>query len=135
MVLVRGHPFVSAWLLLHVYVLVDVLDFAIVLFENGVFEYILAYSGSGGAVVHICKTYLCTTRKMLRGAKNEVATDVWEFQCSPSRILSSMVKCIFIPKDKHAITNLDNYGLLRYHNTFIISLLFIWMAWAQILVV
>ena len=32
--------FVSAWLLLHVYVLVDVLDFVIVLFQNGVLEYI-----------------------------------------------------------------------------------------------
>ena len=31
----------SAWLLLHVYVLVDVLDFVIVLFQRGVFEYIL----------------------------------------------------------------------------------------------
>ena len=31
---------VSAWLLLHVYVLVYVLDFVIVLFQSGVFEYI-----------------------------------------------------------------------------------------------
>ena len=38
MVLVCG---VSAWLLLHVYVLVDVLDFVIVLFSSGAFEYIL----------------------------------------------------------------------------------------------
>ena len=30
-----------AWLLLHVYFLVDVLDFVIVLFRNGVCEYIL----------------------------------------------------------------------------------------------
>ena len=31
----------SAWLLLHVYVLVDVLHFVIVLFQSGVFEYVL----------------------------------------------------------------------------------------------
>ena len=31
----------SPWLLLHVYVLVDVLDFVIVLFQSGAFEYIL----------------------------------------------------------------------------------------------
>ena len=31
----------SAWLLLHAYVLVDVLDFVIVLFQSGVVEYIL----------------------------------------------------------------------------------------------
>ena len=40
--------FVPAWLLLHVYVSVDVLDFVIVLFQSGAFEYILVYSGSGG---------------------------------------------------------------------------------------
>ena len=38
MVLVCG---VSAWLLLHVYVLADVLDVVIVLFQSGVFDYIL----------------------------------------------------------------------------------------------
>ena len=104
------------------YVLVDVLDIVIVLFQSGVFEYLLfcvrvvvatrvffglcfrlLYSvvsewcfrlhiyiglqwlGGGGAVVHICKTYLCTPRKLLRGAKNEGARYVWEFQRSPSR--------------------------------------------------
>ena len=35
---------VSAWSLLHVYVLVDVLDFVIVLFQNGVIKYILFVS-------------------------------------------------------------------------------------------
>ena len=125
--------FVSAWLLLPVYLLVDVLYFVIVLFQSGVFEYILVYvdvldsvivlfqsgvfghilvhSGWGGAVVHICKMYLCTPRKLLQGAKIEVVRDVWEFQRSPSRLLSSMIKCIFIPDDIHAVTSLDNYGL------------------------
>ena len=101
----------SVWLLLHVYILVDVLDFVIVLFQSGVFDYILVYSVWGGAYVDICKTYLCTPRKLLRGAKNGVARDVWEFQRYPSQILSSMVKCVFIPKYEHAITTLDNYGL------------------------
>ena len=81
--------FVTAWFLLHVYVLVDVLDFIIVLYQSDVFEYILVYSG--WAVVYICKTYLCTPRKLVRGAKNEVARGVWEFQRSPSRLFSSMV--------------------------------------------
>ena len=40
MVFSNTHYFVSSWLLLHVYVLVDVLDFVIVLFKSGVFEYI-----------------------------------------------------------------------------------------------
>ena len=33
--------YVSAWMLLHVYVVAEVLDFVIVLFQSGVFEYIL----------------------------------------------------------------------------------------------
>ena len=40
MVFSNTYYFVSAWLLLHVHVLVDVLDFVIVLFQNGVLEYI-----------------------------------------------------------------------------------------------
>ena len=39
------------------YVLGDVLDFVIVLFQSGVFKYILVCSGWGGAVVHIRRTY------------------------------------------------------------------------------
>ena len=94
------------------YVLVDVLDFVIVLFQSCVFEYILVYSGWGGGLLCIAaNVFACTPRKLRRGAKNEVARDVWEFQRSPSRLLSSMVKCIFIPEDKHAITNFDKYGL------------------------
>ena len=46
----------SAWLLQHVYVLVDILGFVIVLFQGGVFEYILGYSGWGGS----CCAYLQT---------------------------------------------------------------------------
>ena len=64
----RFENFVSAWLLLHVHVLVDVLDFVIVLFQSGSFECILVYSGWGGPVLHLCKTYLCTPKKLLRGA-------------------------------------------------------------------
>ena len=79
----------SEWLLLHVYALVDFLDFVAVLFQSGVFEYILFYGGLSPL-----------------GARG-----VWEFQRSPSRLLSRMVECIFIPEDKHVITILDNYGL------------------------
>ena len=50
----RFYNFVSAWLLLHVYVLVDLLDFVIVWFQSGGFEYILVYSGWGG----VCCAYL-----------------------------------------------------------------------------
>ena len=41
MVLSNTYYFVSAWLWPQVYVLVDVLDFVIVLFQSGVFEYVL----------------------------------------------------------------------------------------------
>ena len=43
---------------IRVYVLGDVLDFVLVLFQSGVFNYILVCGGWGGwPVVHICKTY------------------------------------------------------------------------------
>ena len=107
----------AGWLLLPVYILVDFLD---VLSLSGVFEYVLFYGGLspfyvgeilGGLVTYICKSHLCTPRKLCRGAKNEGARDDLEFQRSPSQILSCMVECIFIPEDKHAITVLENYGL------------------------
>ena len=40
------------------------------------------------------KRYLCTPKKLLRGAKNEIARNVWRFQRSPLRLLSSMVKML-----------------------------------------
>ena len=61
---------VFAWLLLHVYVLVNVLDVVLVLLRSGVFDYILVHSGreGGGSVVHIfCKLYSCTPRKISLG--------------------------------------------------------------------
>ena len=48
MVFLNTYSFVFAWLLLYVYVLGDVPDFVIVLFQSGVFKYILVYSGWGG---------------------------------------------------------------------------------------
>ena len=75
--------FATTWFLLHVYFLFGVLDFIIVLYQNRVFEYICCCKvveggggGEGGAVVYICKTYFCTPRKLLRGAKNEVAREI-----------------------------------------------------------
>ena len=57
-VFLNTYYFVFAWLLLYVYVLCDVLDFVLVLFQSGVFKYILVCGGWGGwPVVHICKTY------------------------------------------------------------------------------
>ena len=44
MVFSNTYYFVSVWLLLHVYVLVDVLDFVMVLFQNGVLKHILFVS-------------------------------------------------------------------------------------------
>ena len=44
MLFFNTYPCVFAWLSLYVYVLVDVLDFVIVLFQNGVFKYILFVS-------------------------------------------------------------------------------------------
>ena len=113
-----------AWLLLYVYVLGDVLDFVIVLFRSGVFEYIIVYSGwGGGACCAYLQNVLMNAEKLLWGAKNVVARDVWEFQSSPSRLLSSMVKCIFILGDKHAKPTLTTMGW--YQNTLTLSLLFI----------
>ena len=43
-----------AWLLLYVHVLGDVLDFVIVLFESGVFKYILVCCGWGGGGCCAC---------------------------------------------------------------------------------
>ena len=83
--------------------------------QSDVFEYVLFYGGLspflcvwwgcrgedfGGLVTYICKTYFCMLRKLFQEAKNEDARDVWEFQRSPSRHLSSMVERIFIPEDK-----------------------------------
>ena len=62
-------------------------------------------------MVQICKTYLCAPRKLFRVDNNEVVREVPEFQRSLSRLLSRMGKGIFIPEDKHGITNLDNYVL------------------------
>ena len=68
---------VFGWFMIRVYVLVDILDFVIVWFQSGAFKFIVVHSGWwGGGVVFICKTYLCTPRKLLRGAKNEGARDV-----------------------------------------------------------
>ena len=67
------------------YVLVDFLGFVDVLFQSGVFKCVLfcgrlspfyVGGGVGGLEAHICKTYLCTPRKLFRGAKNEGARDV-----------------------------------------------------------
>ena len=41
MVFSNTYDFVNPWFLLHVYVLVHVLDFVIVLYQSGAFEYIL----------------------------------------------------------------------------------------------
>ena len=68
----RFENFVHAWLLRYAYVLVHVLDVVIVLFQSGVFELVYS-SGWGGPVVHICKTCLCTPRKLPWGAENEGA--------------------------------------------------------------
>ena len=48
MVVSNTYYYVTTWFLLHVYVLVDVLDFIILFYQSRVFEYILVYSGWGG---------------------------------------------------------------------------------------
>ena len=114
-VLVCEHPydlaiFVSGWYLLHVHVLVDFLDFVIVLFQSGVFEHVLFYGGWGACCVYLQNAFVYA-EKTVSGGKERVAREISEFQRSPSRRLSSMVKCIFISEDKRAITNLDKYGI------------------------
>ena len=76
MVFSNTYYFVSVSLLLRAYVLVDGLDFVVVLFQRSGFEYIMVYSGWGGGIVYICKSYLCAPRKLLPRAKNEFARDV-----------------------------------------------------------
>ena len=55
--------FVPGWLLLHVYVLVDSLDFVIVLFRRGVFEYVLFYGGWGACYVYVFANRICVRRE------------------------------------------------------------------------
>ena len=62
-------------------------------------------------VSYIYKTYSCSPGTIFGGTKNEGARDVWEFQRSCSRLLLSMVGCIIISEDTHAIIILDNCGL------------------------
>ena len=57
-VFLNKYYFVFAWLLLYVYVLGDVLDFVMLLFQSSFLKYIFVYSGWGGLpVVHIRQTY------------------------------------------------------------------------------
>ena len=58
--------FVSAWSVLHEYVLVDVQAF-VILFQSGGLEYKLLYSDWGGAVVNICKTVFVYAGKSALG--------------------------------------------------------------------
>ena len=64
----------------------------------------------GGYCVYLQNVFMYA-RKLLLGANNEVAPDFWYFQRFPSRLLSSMVKCIFTLEDEHAVASLVNYGL------------------------
>ena len=58
----------SGWLLLHAYVLVHFLDFVDLLLQSDVFEYnTYCFTVIGGFVACICKTHLCTPRKLFRG--------------------------------------------------------------------
>ena len=61
----------SAWLLLNVYVLVDVLDVVIVLFHSCVFEYILVYSSSwrGGCCAYLQNVFLYAEKTASGGCK------------------------------------------------------------------
>ena len=61
--------------------------------------------------MYLQNVFVYAEKTVSRGYNNEGARDIWEFQRSPLRILSSMVECIFIPEDKHAIAILDNYNL------------------------
>ena len=52
------------------HVLFDFLDFVIVLFLSGVFEYKLFFMVEG-LVGYKCKRHLCAPRKLVRRAKNQ----------------------------------------------------------------
>ena len=105
-VLVCGHFSVSAWLLLHVYVLVDVLGLVIVFFQSGAFEYILTYLCWGGAVVHIFKKFFVRGENFFGGRSCEERLGISTF---PLAVFVKHDKSTFIPEDNHAKTNLDNH--------------------------
>ena len=77
--------------------------------------------------MHICKTYLCTPRKLLPAARNEGARDVrLGISAFPNTAVDKYGEIhMFIPEDKRAIANLDNHGYKRCHNTHIVPFLLI----------
>ena len=71
-VFVCEHPygydnFVTGWLLIHVYALVDFLDFVIVLFQCGVFEYVLFYGGWGTCCVYLQNVFVYAEKTVSGG--------------------------------------------------------------------
>ena len=76
--------FVTAWFLLHVYVLVDVLDFIRVLYQSCVFKNILVYSGWGGVrLLSISvQNNFRTPRKLLWGLKTKLRGTFGNFNVS-----------------------------------------------------
>ena len=88
-VLSNTYYFGSSWSLLHVYVLVHVLDIVIVLFQSGVFKYILVCSGWGGAAGLLCisakRIYVVYVRRgnCFGGIKTKVRGTVGNFNVPP----------------------------------------------------
>ena len=69
----------------------------------------------GGLVAYICQPYICTPEKLFRGAKDEGARVFWEFQRSPSRLLSSMIEYIFfltINMQQPSLTTMSYSGII-----------------------
>ena len=58
--------FLSGWLLLHLYVLVDFLDF-VDLFQIDVFEYVLVYGGWGACCVYLQNTFVYAEKTVSGG--------------------------------------------------------------------
>ena len=66
-ILTRFENFVSGWLLLHVHVLIDFLDFVDMLFQSGVFEYVLSYGSRGVCCVYLQNVLVYAEKTVLGG--------------------------------------------------------------------
>ena len=105
----------SGWLLLHVYVLVDFLDFVDVLFQNEwCFRIHIVFMLVAGLVAYICNTYMCTPRKLFRGARNEGSRDVWEFHGTPRGFCHVWLKWLLlrINMQRPSLTTVGYSGII-----------------------
>ena len=78
--------------------MVDFLDFVIVLFQSGVFEYVpgIVLRWLGGDCCAYLQNVFVYAEITVSGDQERSCEGRWEFQRSPSRLLPNMVKYIYI---------------------------------------